>query len=116
MTNTYNLRHRLLNEKSFIFNDGDGSSSRNLILIPENFKNKDCRVDNKSAFMSNKTEAECQLFLEKRSIRAIYEFLKKVRLDHSFYLLEDSQYKLPLNARFLLGDSNNVTLSLHIIK
>ncbi len=102
--------------KSFIFN---GIHSRNLILIPANFKNKESHVNAKSILKSNSTETESQLYLDNKSIKLIYEYFRSVKLDHDYYLINDDKYKLPMSETFLLGDdseNNKTTVKINIIK
>ncbi len=103
--------------KSFIFN---GNHSRNLILIPTNFKNKESYVNSQNILKTNSNETESQLYLDNKSIKLIHDYFKSIKLDHEYYLLNDDKYKLPMSETFLLGDdsANNIktTVKINIIK
>lgn len=63
-------------ENSFIFN---GIDDRNLILIPENFKNSNCLVTDEHPVQSN--GEECQVLVNKKLIDNLYIFFQDLKLD-----------------------------------
>jgi len=85
------LRQRLLKENSFIFN---GIDSRNLILIPSNFKNTNCFVSSTEPLKTDGTQ--CQVLLTNRTICSLIEYFQIIKI-------EKRSYKdLPIRQKFHL--------------
>lgn len=66
----------MLKENSFIFN---GIDSRNIILIPPNFKNVNCFVTNEEPLKSDGTQ--CQVLLTNRTILSLIEYFQIVKIE-----------------------------------